>query len=141
MAKRPNPRAIRAACTYTIEEAATKLGVTIGTVRGWCKSGLPIMTAKRPYLILGDDLRKYLERRRVSAKVRLLPDELFCLRCKAGSRPWGLLVDVLPQTAKTARLFGLCEICGGTCNKMISVAKIDEIRLIFEVAFKDTKQA
>jgi hypothetical protein len=141
MAKRPNPRAIRAACTYTIEEAATKLGVTIGTVRGWCKSGLPIMTAKRPYLILGDDLRKYLEGRRKAAKVRLLPDELYCLHCKAGRRPLGLLVDVLPQTSKTARLLGLCEVCGGTCNKMISSAKIDEVRPIFEIACNDTQQA
>lgn len=141
MAKRPNPRAIRAARTYTIEEAANALGVTVGTIRGWCKSGLPIMTAKRPYLILGDALRKHIEDRRVTAKVRLLPDQLYCLRCKTGRRPMGLMVDVLPQTAKTARLFGLCEVCGGTCNKMISTAKIDAIRPIFEVAFKDATQA
>lgn len=141
MAKRCSPRAIRAARTYTIEEAANALGVTTGTVRGWCKSGLPIMTARRPYLILGDDLREHLEYRRAAAKVRLLPDQLYCLHCKAGRRPMGFLVDVLPQTTKTARLFGLCEACGGTCNKMISLAKIAEIRSIFEVAFKDSKQA
>jgi Helix-turn-helix domain len=141
MAKRPNPRAIRAARTYTIEEAATALGVTIGTVRSWCRVGMPIMTSKRPYLILGDDLRKHIEGRRTAAKARLLPNQLFCLHCKAGRRPMGLLVDVLPQTAKTARLFGLCEACGGTCNRMISLTKIDEIRSIFEVAFKDTMQA
>lgn len=141
MAKRPNPRAIRAARTYTIEEAANALGLTNGTVRGWCKSGLPIMTAKRPFLILGGDLRKHIEARREAAKVPLLPDQLYCLRCKAGRRPMGLLIDVLPQNEKTARLFGLCEVCGGTCNKMISTAKIDAIRSIFVVAFRDTKQA
>ena len=141
MAKRPNPRAVRAARTYTIEEAATTLGVTVGTVRSWCRLGLPIMTSKRPFLILGDDLRKHIEGRRTAAKVRLLLDQLYCLHCKTGRRPMGLLVDVLPQTAKTARLFGLCEVCGGTCNKMISLAKIDEILSIFEVAFKDTQQA
>jgi hypothetical protein len=140
MAKRPNPRAIRAARTYTIEEAAAALGVTIGTVRSWNKSGLPMMTAKRPYLILGDALRDFLEKRRKDAKASLPLDHLYCLRCKAGRRPMGLMVDVQTQTPKTARLTGLCETCGGTCNKMISAAKIDTFRKIFDIAFKDGKQ-
>ena len=141
MAKRPNPRAIRAARTYTIEEAANALDVSIGTVRHWCRVGLPIMATKRPYLILGDALCSVLAARRQSAKVKLLPDQIYCLRCKSGRRPMGLLVEVQPQTAKTARLLAFCEVCEGTCNKMISMAKIDALRLIFEVAVNDTKKA
>ena len=136
MAKRPNPRAIRTARTYTIEEAAIALGVTVGTVRGWVKAGLPIMATKRPFLILGDTLRGFIEARRDNARGKLLADQLYCLRCKTGRRPLGLLVDVLPQTATTARIFGLCEVCGGTCNRMISLAKIDAIRPIFDCDFK-----
>lgn len=139
MARRPNPRAIRAARTYTIEEAATALGVSIGTVRSWLRVGLPILASKRPYLIMGDALRSFLEARRKTARAKLLPDQLYCLRCKAGRSPMGLMVDVLPLTGKTSRLLGLCEVCGGTCNRMISLAKIDEIRPIFELAFKDGK--
>lgn len=141
MAKRPNPRAIRAARTYTVEEAALALNVAVGTVRGWCKAGLPIMSTKRPHLILGDALRNFLETRRKSARASLLPDQLYCLHCKEGRRPMGLLVDVLPQTPTTARLFGLCEVCGGGCNVMISTAKIDTIRPIFNLAFKDKTKA
>jgi excisionase family DNA binding protein len=136
MAKRPNPRAVRATRTYTIEEAANVLGVTVGTVRGWVKAGLPIMATKRPFLILGDSLRGFIEARRDNARGKLSPDQLYCLRCKTGRRPLGLLVDVWPQSPKTARLFGLCEVCGGTCNRMISLAQIDQIRTIFDCDFK-----
>ena len=140
MAKRPNPRSIRAARTYTIEEASDTLGVSIGAVRGWVKAGLPVMASKRPFLILGDALRRFVEQRRTKSKVTLQPDELYCLSCKSGRQPMGLMIDVLPQTTKTARLVGLCNVCGGTCNRMVSLAKLDQLRLIFVVAINDGKK-
>lgn len=141
MAKRPNPRSIRAAQTYTIEEAAEALGVSTGTIRGWVKAGLPIMASKRPFLILGDALRRFVEQRRATSKVTLHPDQLYCLSCKAGRQPMGFMVDVLPQTPKTARLVGLCDVCGGTCNRMVSLAKLDQLRLIFDVAINEGQKA
>lgn len=36
---------------------------------------------------------------------------------------------------------GLCEVCGGTCNRMISRAKIDHFREIFALAENDGKTA
>ena len=141
MAKRPNTRSIRAARTYTIEEAAEALGVSVGTIRGWVKVGLPIMASKRPFLILGDALRRFVEQRRATLKVTLKPDQLYCLSCKAGRQPMGLMIDVLPQTTKTARLVGLCDVCGGTCNRMVSLAKLDQIRLIFDMAINEGKKA
>lgn len=141
MAKRPNPRAIKAARTYTVEEAAIALGVSIGTIRSWVKSGLPLMRSQRPFLILGDALRGFLEGRAKAAKAPLQPDQLYCLSCKAGRSPMGLMVDCIPQTPKTARLLGLCEVCGGTCNRMISQVKIDHFAQIFEIAIKEGPQA
>lgn len=141
MAKRPNPRSIRTARTYTIEEAAQALGVSVGTIRGWVKAGLPIMASKRPFLILGDALRRFVEQRRATLKVTLKPDQLYCLSCKAGRQPMGLMIDVLPQTTKTARLVGLCDVCGGTCNRMVSLAKLDQMRLIFDMAINEGKKA
>ncbi len=141
MAKRPNPRAIKAARTYTVEEAAIALGVSIGTVRTWVKSGLPLMKSQRPFLILGEALRDFLESRAKAKKAPLKPDQLYCLSCKAARKPMGGMVDCIPQSPKTARLFGLCEVCGGTCNRMISNAKIDHFSQIFEVAIKEGRQA
>lgn len=141
MAKRPNPRALRAARTYTIEEAATALGVTTGTVRSWVKSGLPLMKSRRPFLILGETLRDFLQDRATDAKVNLKPDQMYCLSCKAARTPMGHLVDCIPQSDRTARLMGLCEVCGGTCNRIIGKARIDHISRIFDLVMKDVPKA
>lgn len=137
MPKRPNPRAIKAARTYTVEEAAIVLGVSVGTIRSWVKSGLPLMRSQRPFLILGDALRNFLKDRAQASRAPLREDQLYCLTCKAGRNPMGLLVDCIPQTPKTARLLGLCNVCGGTCNRMISKSKIDDFSKVFCVAIKE----
>lgn len=141
MASRPNPRAIKAARSYTIEEGADALGVTAGAIRGWIKAGLPVMKAQRPHLILGESLRHFLEDRRRKGKTPLALDQLYCLTCKQGQSPLGMMVDCLPQTVTTARLVGLCVACGGTCNRMISRADLGRLGGIFDVAYPDHRQA
>jgi hypothetical protein len=141
MAKRPNPRAIKAARTYTMLEGADAQGVSVGTVRGWIRQALPVMKAQRPYLILGDALRHFLDLRRGKTKAPLGPDQLYCLTCKQAQSPMGMMVDCLPQTAKTARLVGLCVVCGGTCNRMVSRADLPRYSAIFDVAHIDHQQA
>lgn len=137
MAKKPNLRALRAARTYTIEEAAIALGVSTGTVRSWVKAGLPLMKSQRPFLILGETLRSFLQDKAAKGKVKLQTDQLYCFTCKAARTPMGLMVDCIPQTPKTARLLGLCGVCGGTCNRMISKTQIDRFSRVFHVAMKD----
>jgi hypothetical protein len=141
MAKRPSHRAIRSARTYTIEEAALTLGVTTGTIRNWVKVGLPIMKAQRPFLILGDALKDFMQDRTKSGKEKLAPAQLYCLACKAGREPMGLLVDCTLQTPSTARLTGLCGVCGGTCNRMIGRSKIGDFARIFELQIRGTETA
>jgi len=132
---------VRAARSYTIPEAAEALGVSVGTVRGWARQGLRLLDRQRPFLILGSDLRSFLEMRRAKGKAALAPDELYCLSCKAPRRPLGMMVDWNTQTAKTARMAGLCEACGGTCNRMINAAALPRIKTIFDVATKDGSEA
>ena len=102
-----------------MHECADALGVTVGAVRGWIKLGLPVMKAQRPFLILGDSFRQFLEDRRSKGKAPLGPDQLYCLTCKQGKSPLGMVVDCLPQTAKTARLVGLCEGCGSSSSRRV----------------------
>lgn len=141
MARRPSYRALRAARSYTFEEAATALGVSFSTIRNWVKKGLPIMKAQRPYLILGEDLKAFRQAQSDGRKAPLQPTELYCLSCKAPRMPWGMMVDCTRQTATTARLTGLCEVCGGTCNRMISRTKIGQFREIFALAENDGLKA
>jgi excisionase family DNA binding protein len=137
MAKRPSARRIRSARTYTIEEAAEALNVSSGTIRAWVRDGLPLMKSRRPFLILGDALRSYLADRATGVKGKLAQDQLYCFTCKSARCPYGGLVDCIPQTARTARLMGLCDQCGGTCNRMISMSQIGNFANIFNLAFKE----
>ncbi len=141
MVRRLNHRILRSARSYTIIEVADVLGVTTGTVRGWVRSGLPAMVARRPYLILGSELRDFLDSRRRKSKVELQADELYCFRCKAAIKPLGLMVDAHEQSVNTLRLQGLCEVCGGVCNRAISRAQISQFQRIFDVALKGGSQA
>ena len=136
MAKRPNPRSIRAARTYTMEEAARALGVSIGTVRAWAKVGLPILRSERPYLILGEALREFLQNRRAGSKVQMQPDQFYCATCKTPVFLYGRMVDLVRQNAKTARLTGLCDRCGGACNRMISPSSIGQFGQIFDLKIR-----
>ena len=56
-------------------------------------------------------------------------------------KPLGLMVDVHDQSVKTARLEGICEVCGGICNRMVSRAHFGQIQSIFDVASKDGSRA
>ncbi len=99
------------------------------------------MVAQRPFLLLGEDLREFLEARRTKSKIPLMADELFCFTCKVARKPLGLMVDLRDQSLKTARLEGLCEVCGGICNRMISRAQIGQFRSIFDIESKEGSQA
>ena len=45
--------------SYTIQQLADLLEVTMGTVRRWCKRGLPCLNDKRPFLIEGQDFHEF----------------------------------------------------------------------------------
>lgn len=139
MAKRPNPRAVKAVLTYTIPEAALALGVTCGTVRAWVKQGLPAMISQRPFLILGDDLRSFLTGRAAKGKVGLAPNQLYCFTCKSPQTPLGMMLDFRPQSATTGRLTGLCSVCGYTCNRMISCANLSRLSKIFDIVCREAE--
>jgi excisionase family DNA binding protein len=137
MTKRANGRRIKTPYCYTVFEAAERLGVSVATVRQWVRDGLPIMKAKRPFLISGGELRHFLDHRTGQRRSRLAPNQLYCLACKEPRKPYGLMVDYVPQTAKTGRLVGLCEVCDAKCNRMISRAALTGFQQIFIVEMRE----
>lgn len=136
MYRYPNAKKIKAARSYTIPEVAEVLGCSTRTVRNWAGMGLRVLTDNRPYLIVGDDLKTFLVEKTASRKVKLASNELFCLSCKAPRQPLGMMADEIRQTATISRLVGLCEVCGGTCNRMISARALPEFANIFDIARK-----
>lgn len=120
MSKRANPMAVKSALTYEVSEAAKALGKSQATIRNWIKDGLPIMASQKPCLILGAAIRDYLRAKYRAAKSPLSQDELFCLSCRAGRKPVGMMVETTANTPKTTRLRGLCECCGAISSRIIS---------------------
>lgn len=91
--------------SYTVDEAARLFGVHKNTVRAWRKSGLQTIDDRRPILVLGRHLAKFLHDRRqrttlasrswasvdyYDPHVPIIPDTRH-YRALAGraSRPWG----------------------------------------------------
>ncbi len=119
MTKRANPRKIKRHRNYTIDEAARVLDVTKGTVRHWIKNGLPALTDKRPFLILGGDLTDYLEARR-SDRQRCLPHQFYCFGCRTPRDPAFGEVEYHGVNATGGNLRALCATCATVMHKRIS---------------------
>lgn len=120
--------------TYTVTEAAETLGASTATIRNWIKQGLPIQKDRRPYLILGQDLRDFIQKNTNAKRYKLQNSELNCFKCNAGRRPINNAVVLFPQTAKTSRLQGKCDDCGGKVSRVISNALLSEFSKVFEIA-------
>jgi len=132
MSKRSNPMAVKAVLSYDVSEAARALGKSQATIRNWIRDGLPVMASQKPCLISGLVLRQYLKTKHRASKSPLEWDELYCLPCRAGRQPAGLVVEAFSNTAKTTRLKGLCCQCGAVSSRIISNAKINVFAQIFQ---------
>ena len=62
--RRLNPRRVKIHRSYTVDEAAMLFRVHKNTVRTWLKSGLHPIDGRRPILILGRQLVRFLHARR-----------------------------------------------------------------------------
>lgn len=113
-ARRINPRLIKLHRPYSVEEAARVLGAHKNSVRRWIKDGLPVVDDRRPTLILGYELRAYLDRKRQAGKRPCPPGTIYCLKCREPRRPALGMVEYMPCNAATGNLTALCEACGTT---------------------------
>ena len=123
-ARRVDPRRIKLHRPYTVDDVVRALGVHPNTVRNWIGQGLPALTSKRPTLILGRELRAFLQTRRTNAKRPCSPGTLFCLKCRVASRPALGMVDFIAHSATTGNLKALCETCGTVMHQAVARAAI-----------------
>jgi hypothetical protein len=128
MAKHPNPNLAKIHRNYTVEEVANLFSVHKNTVRSWVKDGLPTNDDNRPMLILGSNLKQYLQAKRKSNKRKCLPFEIYCVRCRLPRLPDENMVDYEPINCNMGRLIGLCPSCGGIINKYFTVAQLELIQ-------------
>lgn len=132
-ARYPNPRLVKIHRNYTVEEVAALLGKHKNTVRDWIRQGLPAITEKKPALILGPDLRKFLEVKRSASKQPCKPGEMYCFRCRVPKMPYGNMADYVPRTAILGKLIGLCPDCDTRMHQRASFAKVERLRSILDI--------
>ena len=138
MGKLPNPNRAKIHRSYTVEEVAELFSVHKNTVREWIKTGLPIGDDKRPLLILGIDLRDFLQQKRTARKQKCKPFELFCLRCRSPQHPAENMAEYEPINATTGRLIAICPACTGLMNKFISRANVAKIEGQLDITIPKT---
>ena len=138
--RHPNHRLVKIHRNYTVEGVARLFGAHKNTVRAWVKAGLPTCDTKRPTLILGSDLRAFLQERRTKNKRPCKPGEIYCVRCRAPKRPAGDMADYIPNTEKFGNLEGICPDCGGMIYRRASRAKLAEIQGNLNITFTKTER-
>jgi hypothetical protein len=135
VSKRTPIRSIKSARSYTIAEVARLRGVSLNSVRNWVRAGLPVLRAERPYLIQGAQLKAWLIDRAEARKLRLNPEEMLCLRCKAARTPLGGMVDCTFISSSKVLLTGLCPICGGAIQRFANSRQLTGLATFFDLKF------
>jgi len=121
-------RGVKIHRTYTYEEAARLIGASRATVRRWVSSRqLPAICDQKPHLILGSDLRAFLDER-ATTKTPCPPGQCYCVKCRASVVPDGGMADFIQDRPKTGMLRGLCPHCGGLSHRRTSVAQMRAIQ-------------
>ena len=97
MAKRVSTRRIGKHRHYQYYEAADALCVSVQTVRKWRTLGLPVMTATRPHIILGEHLIAFAKDRQKPSNP-MACDEFRCFTCTVHVRALDRVVFYVPYT-------------------------------------------
>jgi hypothetical protein len=137
--RRINPRLIKLHRPYSVEEVARTLGVHKNSVRGWIKGGLTTVDRSRPVLILGHELRSYLESKRKSAKRPCPPGTLYCFKCRLPRAPAMGMVEAICQNATTGNLSAICEVCGTMMHRRARLDAIGTIMPNLDVQIREAE--
>lgn len=111
---------VKQAKTYEPIDIAKLFGIHRNTIGQWLKQGLQAIDNGRPIVVRGAELKAFLGERQEARKQTCRLNELYCFRCRAPRTPWGAMADVVPVTAKTAKLSALCLECETPMHRMIS---------------------
>src|SRR5262249_23061696 len=117
------------------EEIARLFRVHKNTVRNWVKQGLPVIDDRRPILILGSELARFVRERRQKMKQTCGPGRIYCIACRAPKVPAGKITESTATGQLAGNLCGICPDCDRLIYRRVNIAKIDQIRGELEITF------
>jgi hypothetical protein len=133
--RHPNPRRVKIHRNYSVQEVARLFGIHKNTVRGWLKRGLPAIDDRRPTLILGQELSRFLRERRQKEKQRCGPGRIFCVACREPKVPAGKMAECIPTPPSSGNLRGICPSCDRLIYRRVNLTKIDAVRGDLDITF------
>jgi hypothetical protein len=128
-----NVRLIKATWPYSVQEIAALFGVHKNAVLRWLKEGLRADREKRPFLIRGDELIRFLTARQRSRKHNCRLTEFFCLRCRAPREAYLGIADIAFENSTRFRVKALCAVCSTSVNKVQSIRNLQKVKNSFHV--------
>ena len=135
MGRHPNPRLVKIHRSYTVEETARVLGKHKNTVRAWIKLGLQPIDRRRPTLIHGLELLRFVKNRRITSKRPCPAGHMFCLKCRAPRQPAAGMTDYLPISETSGNLRALCSKCGTLMHRRASLANLNIVGAGLDIVF------
>jgi hypothetical protein len=130
---RINPRRAKLHRTYDVEEVARLFGVHKNTVRTWLGAGLRAIDGKRPTLIVGAELRRFLTAQRAARRRPTPNGMIYCLGCRQPRQPAGQMADYVARSATSGDLVGICPVCEKMIYRRINFTKLDAVSGQIEV--------
>lgn len=134
-------RLIKERESYSFRDVSKLLAVHIRTVQKWKKEGLK--TIGKPSLVMGFELKRFLNIRRLERKCQLKENEFYCTKCKKAVKSLENKVQ-LKSTNRTigkahqkeCLIRGICETCGTPVNRLSHEGKLLEIQISFQIIDK-----
>ena len=102
-----NPSLVKQTLSYSTQEIAARFGIHRRTVEHWYNIGLRRIDNRKPFLVLGADLKDFLKAKQKTMKTSCQINELYCLRCRAPQPSWENQIDIKYLTEKLIMLIGL----------------------------------
>jgi len=111
-----------------VEEVALLYEVHKRTVRNWLIKGLAVCDDKRPLLILGRDLKQFLQKQRQVNKRKCKLSELYCLKCREPRTPDQNTLEFIEETSTKGRVIATCSVCNSRMNKYFKLDSLTSIQ-------------
>jgi len=134
--RHPNPRLVKLHRNYLVEEIARLFGLHKNTVRQWLKQGLSAVDERRPTLILGRELSRFLRERRQKTKHTCGPGQIYCVACREPKIPAGNMAECIIVSPSAGNLCAICPDCDRLIYRRVNLAKIEAVRGELEITFK-----
>ena len=97
------------------------------------KEGLPVIKDKKPWLIVGSILKKFLEDRNTARKHPLRFGEFFCVGCKQPRPPAGEMTEYQTSSTGSPLMSAICPLCEKMMKLRVSVSSLKTWECSFEV--------